>query len=203
MKNLKTIVFDLYNTLIEIKEPRHFFLKLFKKSKDGFDLELSSYLRLVMTKNTEQLISVLPDEFKELYEENKDILKEELSSVVVYEEVYDVLNKLKEDFNIFLISNLATPYKEPFFEKELNKYFQEVIFSCDYGSIKPEKRIFKEIEKITGSNPNEILIIGDSLKSDICIPKKLGWSFIRVKRNGEIKESFDVVNLKDVINRVY
>ncbi len=156
MNNTKTIVFDLYNTLIEIKESNHFFLKLFKNSENGFGIDVSTYLQFVMKNDLNELRNILPYEFSSLYDENFPDLELELNSVVVYNEVFKVLENLKKDYRIFLISNLASPYKEPFYSNNLDKYFEKMIFSCDYGFLKPDKEVFNEIEKSTGNKPDEI-----------------------------------------------
>ncbi len=78
MKTTKIIVFDLYNTLVEIKKPSKFFLRLFKEAKTGFNLDISSYLNLVMTKDIEELKQILPPDFDELYTKNKNLLNSEL-----------------------------------------------------------------------------------------------------------------------------
>ena len=186
MNNIKTIVFDLYNTLIEIKESNHFFLELFRNSKNGFDLEISAYLRLIMTVDIDELLDILPQEFENLYNKNIAELEKELDSVFIYDEVFDVLKDLKKDFTIFLISNLASPYKEPVFINGLDTFFDEMIFSSDYGYVKPNQEIFKEVEIITKNNPNEILMIGDSFKSDIVGANTMGWNYLQIKRDGNI-----------------
>lgn len=53
MTKIKTIVFDLYNMLVEIKRPDHFFLRLYKISHDGFGMDISLYLLLVMKNSVE------------------------------------------------------------------------------------------------------------------------------------------------------
>ncbi|WP_338762897.1 HAD family hydrolase [Bernardetia sp. ABR2-2B] len=198
MTNIKTIVFDLYNTLIEIKEPSNFFLKLFRTSKNGFDLEVKAYLRLIMTVDIDELMDVLPSEFENLYNENRHTLESELRSVVVYEEVIDMLEELKKDFTIFLISNLASPYKEPTFKFGLDKFFDKMIFSSDYGYVKPNQEIFKEIEIIAKNNPNEILMIGDSFKSDIVGANTMGWNYLQIKRDGNILKDYEIQNLTEI-----
>ncbi|WP_175578762.1 HAD family hydrolase [Tenacibaculum aiptasiae] len=198
MNTIKTMVFDLYNTLIEIKKPNHFFLKLFKISKNGFDIDFSSYLKLVMTKDINQLKSVLPIEFNQLYNKNIASLEEELNSVIVYEEVFDVLESLKQNFRIFLISNLASPYKHPFYEYNLDSYFEEMLFSCDIGYLKPDRFIFNEIEKLTNNTPNEILMIGDSFKSDILGAKKMNWNYLKVNRHSSSLKDYEITNLKEI-----
>ncbi len=198
MNNIKTIVFDLYNTLIQIKKSNHFFLKLFKTSQDGFGMDASSYLQLVMKNDVEELRSILPTEFSSLYDERFTDLTEELDSIVMYTEVIDVLQDLKQDFRIFMISNLASPYKKPVFSNNLDQYFEKMIFSCDYGFVKPDKEIFKEIEKITEDKPNEILMIGDSFKSDIIGAKNMKWNYLKINRNTPISKDYEIKDLSEI-----
>ncbi len=204
MNNIKTIVFDLYNTLIEIKKSNHFFLKLFKSSQDGFGMNVSSYLQLVMKNNVEELRSLLPTEFSCLYDENLGDLKNELESIIIiiiiiiYKWVTDVLQDLKQDFRIFLISNLASPYKKPVFSYNLDQYFEKMIFSCDYGFLKPENKIFKEIEKITDDKPNEILMIGDSFKSDIIGARNMKWNYLKINHNIPVFKNYEIKDLNEI-----
>ncbi|KXX66929.1 HAD family hydrolase [Flammeovirga sp. SJP92] len=198
MNNIKTIVFDLYNTLIEIKKSNHFFLKLFKSSQDGFGLDASSYLQLVMKNDLNKLRTLLPLEFSNLYDERLNDLTNELESVIIYTEVIDVLRDLKQNFRIFLISNLASPYKEPVFNNNLDHYFEKMIFSCDYGYLKPNDKIFKEIEKITNNEPSEILMIGDSFKSDIIGARNMKWNYLKINRTTPISKGYEIQDLREI-----
>ncbi|WP_106792736.1 HAD family hydrolase [Aquimarina sp. Aq78] len=198
MNNIKTIVFDLYNTLIEIKESNHFFLKLFKTSQNGFDMDVSAYLQLMMKNDLNQLRDILPPEFSTLYDKKLPELERELNSIVIYEEVFNVLKDLKKDFRIFLISNLASPYKEPVFYNNLDQYFEKMVFSCDHGFLKPDKEIFEEIEKLTSHKPNEILMVGDSFKSDIVGAKNMEWNYLRINRYTPISKEYEIKNLNEI-----
>lgn len=174
MKNIKVIVFDLYNTLVEITSNNRFFNKLYKESVTGFDLDISSYLHLVMTKNEDELFKILPNEFLKSFTDNQHVLNEELNSVIVFNDVLKSLSELKENYKLFLISNLAFPYKKPVYNLGLDHFFEDMIFSCDFGYVKPNEKIFQEIERITQVQPEQILMIGDSLKSDIEGANKVG-----------------------------
>ncbi|WP_299158885.1 HAD family hydrolase [uncultured Tenacibaculum sp.] len=190
MNNIKIIVFDLYNTLIEIKESNHFFFKLYKTSQNGFDLDLSSYFKLVMKNDINELKNILPIEFSILYDENKNDLEKELNSIIIYEEVFNVLRDL--------ISNLASPYKKPFFLNNLDSFFEKMIFSCDFGSLKPDQTVFKEIEKISGSKPSEILMVGDSFKSDILGAQNMKWHYLKINRCISASKEYEITTLKDI-----
>ncbi len=202
MKNIKTIVFDLYNTLIEIKESNHFFLRLFKISQNGFGMDVSTYLQLVMKNDLNELKAILPAEFCTLYNEKSADLEQELNSIIIYKEVFNVLEDLKKDFRIFLISNLASPYKEPAFYNNLDKYFEKMIFSSDYGFLKPDKKIFKEIEILTGNKPNEILMVGDSFKSDIVGAKNMEWNYLKINRYTPISKDYEIKDLNEIKKRL-
>ena len=202
MKNIKTIVFDLYNTLVEIKESNHFFLNVYKSSQNGFGITVSRYLQIVMKHELTELKSILPSEFSLLYNEKLPNLEREIKSIILYKEVIHVLEFLKNDYRIFLISNLASPYIEPVYNFKIDKYFEKMIFSCDCNLLKPEKNIFKKIEQITANKSNEILMIGDSFKSDILGAKNMGWSFLKVNRYNPISKDYEIKNLNELKKRL-
>nr|WP_317170557.1 HAD family hydrolase [Flammeovirga aprica] len=137
-------------------------------------------------------------EFSNLYDEKHNDLINELESVIIYSEVLNVLQDLKQNFRIFLISNLASPYKKSVFDNNLDHYFEKMIFSCDYGCLKPENDIFKEVEKITKNEPSEILMIGDSFKSDIIGARKMKWNYLKINRNTPITKGYEIKDLSEI-----
>ncbi len=202
MKDTKVIVFDLYNTLIEIQQSGHFFLEVFKASQNGFGMQTFEYIQLVMKNNIENLKSILPSEFSTLYHEKQKCLALELNSIIVYDEVVKTLEALKKEYKLFLISNLASPYKEPIFSNGLDQYFEEMIFSCDCGFLKPEIDIFKKVENITQCKANEILMVGDSFKSDVMGAKSVGWNYLKINRHISISEKYEIKSLEEIKDKI-
>jgi len=198
MSAIKVVVFDLYNTLIEIKESGNFFLKLYRMSQSGFGMRVLDYLQTVMTHDINDLMNVLPIEFKQLYISQKTDLQKELNSIIVYEEVFQILEDLKKDFKIYLISNLASPYKSPVFKNNLNVFFEGMIFSSDYGFLKPDKMLFREVERLSGSHSKEIVMVGDSFKSDVMGAKNMSWNYLKIKRKGNLLEDYEIRDLREV-----
>ncbi|WP_299833856.1 HAD family hydrolase [uncultured Tenacibaculum sp.] len=203
MKNIKVIVFDLYNTLVEIRNNNKFFLQLYKESLNGFNIDISLYLELVMTKNESELFEVLPDEFSELFRKYEHVLNEEVNSIFVYDEVLNSLQELQKKYRLFLISNLVFPYKKPVYNLDLNSYFETMIFSCDFGHMKPDEKIFREIEKRTKVESEEVLMIGDSLKSDIKGAEKMGWKSIQIDRKTNSNNLKAIKDLKELKKYLY
>ncbi len=200
MDNIKIIAFDLYNTLVEIKGSKHFFLKLYKFSKNGFGLKFSEYLTLIMTEELNELCRVLPTEFNDLYSLHKEILEKELNSVEVYKEVHNVLKDLSKSYRLVLISNLASPYKIPIYKLGLDVYFEYMLFSCEFGALKPDKILFRDVEKVMGVKASEILMVGDSFKADILGARNVGWNTLQLKRENYKSQHRKIDSLKKILN---
>ncbi|BDD03954.1 HAD family hydrolase [Aureibacter tunicatorum] len=198
----KTIVFDLFNTLVYIQKNNRFFIEIYKASENGFELSISEYLNLIMTNPIDRVIVLLGDKFKVLFEQKMDLLKEEIDSIIAFEETVEVLENLSKKFDLYLISNLASPYKAVLKDLNLEQYFIKTIFSCDTGYQKPEIKIFLEVEKDSGLEKGEILMVGDSLKADIKGSNMIGWNSLRICRNKDRLKNFEINNLKEIFQYI-
>ena len=128
---IEVIVFDLYNTLIEIKKKRNSFGHLYRNCHLQRVISFSDFINLVLTKDLKEIIDLLPSKFEFELEKQSPKFEEELNSIVTYQETYSVLSKLSEDYPLFLISNLASIYKRPFYDLNLSNWFEKAFFSCD------------------------------------------------------------------------
>ncbi len=191
----EVLVFDLFNTLIEIKDNRHFFSRLYGLSNNGFNVSTNEYRNLLLNTPIEGVFNVLPDEFEIFFNENISSLEAELNSTRLFEDSISVLEKLREQYTIILISNIASPYKKTFYDLGLDTYFEKVIFSCDVGLIKPEIQIFRIAENYSGKSGKQIMMIGDSEKSDINGAKKMNWKHVKISRKEMKKSKYTIVNL--------
>lgn len=81
----------------------------------------------------------------------------------------EILNKLQGIFKLAIITNGIKETQQGRFKKaDLNKYFEQIIISEEAGIAKPDKGFFDyTMDKIGFHNKKELLIIGDSLNSDI------------------------------------
>ena len=164
----KGIIFDLYGTLLETKVKTKPYLKLFR-SLGLTKEEMSLWSHKVQTENFTSF-----EELKELIKPGSTIytgqldyeLKEEIQNTFVYSDTISTLKRLKPHYRLFLLSNLATPYKECFYNEGLDEYFEKVFFSCDIGFRKPERGAYQTILDYSGLKPKQLLMIGDSKVSD-------------------------------------
>lgn len=85
------------------------------------------------------------------------------------EDAYELLKYLSEKYEIVIITNgLAEVQRARFEKSRLSKFFNHVIISDEVKCKKPDPRIFKiAMEKSSTNEKSEIMMIGDSLTSDI------------------------------------
>lgn len=166
---MKAIIFDLYNTLIYTEDRRNPYVDFFNSlglSKG----EIKIWLNEVLTnnyKNFDEILQVVkPNTY--LYTNKWDYeVKQEIKHTNVFDDTYFVLDSLKSKYKLFLLSNISTPYKEAFYNLKLDQYFDDVFFSCDIGYRKPKKEAFEYVMQKTGFKSNQMLMIGDSITSDL------------------------------------
>ena len=73
-----------------------------------------------------------------------------------------------------------------FSEREMRYFglfdkFKHVIFSSDFGHKKPDPRIFLEATKLMGLEPGEIMSIGDNFENDIVPSSRLGMKAMHIE----------------------
>ncbi len=84
----------------------------------------------------------------------------------------DVLVKMKQNYNAFLLSNTCEPHIAAFEHdlyiehgvKNFNDYFDEVYYSCRMGMRKPDKEIFEFVLKQNDLKPEDTVFIDDSIQ---------------------------------------
>ncbi len=90
----------------------------------------------------------------------------------VPEERLDILVKMKQNYNTFLLSNTCEPHIAAFESalyidhgvKNFNDYFDKVYYSCRMGMRKPDKEIFELVLKENELIAGETVFIDDSIQ---------------------------------------
>jgi putative hydrolase of the HAD superfamily len=99
-------------------------------------------------------------------------------------EARPVLEKLAETYPLQLVSNFYGNVDEVLRDFDIRKYFNGVIESAVVGVRKPDARIFMLGCVALGLNPEEVLVVGDSLKKDILPARSLGCQTAWIKGRG-------------------
>jgi len=97
----------------------------------------------------------------------------------VNEDVVSLLPVLKKNYKLFLLSNTNSIHQKYGWRKyEFLKYFDKLILSHEILSIKPEERIYREVEKASGLPSTDHFYI-DDIQEYVDAAKKIGWDAIR------------------------
>lgn len=132
------------------------------------------------------------------------LLTKELISIKVFDDTIKFLEHFSERYPLYLISNLSTHYKNPYFNLGLDKYFKRSIFSCEVGFVKPEREIYDLVIDSSGILPGSILMIGDSLYSDYQGATKAGMKALLLGRNSRrVVENRKINSLTELLHFPY
>jgi putative hydrolase of the HAD superfamily len=98
----------------------------------------------------------------------------------------DVLNALSGKANLHIITNGFQEIQHQKIQRTgLSPFFQQVITSERASAKKPSARIFNLAMKLTDAQPNNCLMIGDDLNTDIEGASQVGWKTIWFNRKNQ------------------
>jgi putative hydrolase of the HAD superfamily len=108
----------------------------------------------------------------------------------VYDDAIKCLETVPRDYNLALLTNGATDLqREKIICSGIEKYFKEVIISGEIGFGKPDKRIFQLALSRFGVSPEQAVMVGDSLQSDISGAKATGIKAVWLNRKGILRDN--------------
>jgi HAD superfamily hydrolase (TIGR01549 family) len=169
---IRGVVFDLFGTLLQIKSPQRPYKQLLKSSKGV--LSPHEFSISAMTSNqslsemTQSINKRLPVSQSINDEPLNLLLKKELDSIDMYQDVIPILHALRaRNIPFVCLSNLASPYAAPA-EKLLSPYSPKgILYSFSIGALKPDPHVFLLAADALSLPPASLLMIGDSFSSDV------------------------------------
>ena len=166
----KALIFDLYDTLIYC--PKEYKKRPYKRFFSDIGLtkqQMSGWVDRIMTNNFnsfEDIKNEINPEMEidiSIYQQD---LQEEIMSVRLFDDTLKTLERLRSKYKIYLLSNLATPYKTCYFELGLNDLIEKPFFSCDLGDMKPNRSFYNMVIEYSQLAPKDIIMIGDNPTAD-------------------------------------
>ena len=95
------------------------------------------------------------------------------------EDVISLLPILKTDYKLFLLSNTDSIHQKYGWQKyEFLKYFDKLILSHEMGSVKPEEKIYRKVEEVSGFSSEEHFYI-DDIQEYVDAAINLGWDAVQ------------------------
>ncbi|MGM9799335.1 MAG: HAD family hydrolase [Muribaculaceae bacterium] len=99
-------------------------------------------------------------------------------------EASETLAALAEKYPMVLVSNFYGNVEEVLRDFDIRKYFNGIIESAVVGVRKPDPRIFMLGVVALGLKPEEVLVVGDSLRKDILPARSIGCKTAWIKGKG-------------------
>jgi putative hydrolase of the HAD superfamily len=209
MPKIRAVIFDYYNTLIDIRTD---------EEKSEVYRFLSLYLQYYGLSMNEQNLKAALDHEKKQYLKTKDEAYPEIDIEVVFSSILEKegicspfgaescckLFRLlsRERFQLFPDSipvlkeikrsgysmGVVSDAQKVFCLEEgemlgLNQFFDHIVLSTQYGFRKPDPRLFNIACSLLGVEPAQAVYIGDELRKDVKGSKQAGLSAILVNRN--------------------
>ncbi|MEK6938631.1 MAG: HAD family hydrolase [Nanoarchaeota archaeon] len=116
-----------------------------------------------------------------------------------YKEVKEVLEKLKKEHTLVLVSNTDCFSEIRVLEKfGLLKYFDKTFYSYEMGLLKTDKRFFDQVLFELNVTLEDCVLVGDSLQSDIQAAKQANIKAILIDRKNLREFSPKIASLTEL-----
>ena len=207
---VKAILFDFWGTLIEngafpspVRQVKYFLnLKTLP-----FPLYIIQFERAFMREEFDDLYKAFEnvcDEFKikptqalldrlvGMWNKNKMLAKP-------FPETIEVLEKLKKDYKLVLVSNTDSFSVEEVIEKyDLKKYFDSMILSYQVGMLKTNPKMFDKALESVGVSKEDAIMVGDSIESDMVGARNAGVKGVLIDRRDKREYENKILSLKEL-----
>lgn len=189
---IKAIYFDLFFTLI---------VPTYREENNEFDIldlsvnEWENYaesdvlyqeraLGLVKTEREiiDKIVSTIPFDISDIQKEKVLLARENRMKAALQNvsmDIIDVLKKLKDnDIKLGLISNADIIDCKYWNQSQLSPIFDDVIFSCNVGMLKPDRRIYELAMQHLNVLSSECLFVGDGGSNELYGAKSVGMKTV-------------------------
>jgi len=194
-KRYSVIIFDLGNTLIRFDHNISA-----KKFANLFHLDSEEVRKLFFDSDLTQAFErgqISPKDFHARITRHLGVKMPFRDFVSIWNDIFwldegscAIARRLKEDYKLFLLSNISRLHYE-YIEKKFDilKIFDEIILSFAVGAIKPERIIFEDAIKRAGGDKSAVLYIDD--REDL-IKEALRFGIESIKYEDSVKLEKDL-----------
>ena len=103
------------------------------------------------------------------------------------EDVISLLPELKKNYKLLLLSNTDSIHQKYGWQKyEFLKNFDVMIISHEVGAVKPEEKIYREVERASGFPSEEHFYI-DDIQEYVDAAKEIGWDAVLFENYEKLK----------------
>ncbi|MBU9712150.1 HAD family hydrolase [Evansella tamaricis] len=122
----------------------------------------------------------------------------------VYEESFKVLDKLKGNYKLLLLTNGSPDLQQTKLKitPELVPYFDQIVISGAFGRGKPDPSIFEHALSLVSLHKHEVIMVGDNLMTDILGASRVGirsvWINRHNKERNEVEPTYEIQHLEEL-----
>ena len=171
-------------------------LKIMRRWAPGYQLHTWLNALVEFGVNDESLAKLLAKTFQD----------HRRSRHIVYSDVEPVLNELRQDYTLALITNGAPQLQRDKIKgSKLGHFFETTVISGDLGVGKPDPKIFETVLDRLRISAETAVMVGNSLNSDIAGAQQVGikavWLNREAKENdNSVKPDYEISNLNELHN---
>lgn len=136
-------------------------------------------------------------------------VEERKKAPYLYEDTLAVLNELKGNYQLVLLTNGSPSLQNLKLEitPEIPPYFDHIIISGDFGKGKPDVSLFEYMMEKAGITAEEGIMVGDNLNTDILGSSRIGMRNVWINREAKVNESevtptYEVTSLTEFLELV-
>lgn len=205
---IKGVIFDLWGTLVDngVRSPLYETYKIIRPRMAYTDF-VPKFEQAVMTQDFKSQTEAFEEGFKALDVMPKDWLIDKLVGVwnsntilsKLYDETIEVLEALKKKkLKLAIISNLPSFSAQVIEKFNLDKYFDTIILSYDAGILKTNPKMFEQVLKKIKLQRHEVLMVGDSMETDVAGAILAGVKPILLDRKNKRVYEDRILDLKEL-----
>lgn len=107
----------------------------------------------------------------------------------VYEDTFSILDALKGQVKLLLLTNGSPDLQQEKLDglPELSPYFDAIVISGNFGEGKPSERLFAHALAQIGAAPDEAIMVGDKLTTDVLGANRAGIVSVWLNRHGTVR----------------
>ncbi|EKQ56670.1 MULTISPECIES: YjjG family noncanonical pyrimidine nucleotidase [unclassified Clostridium] len=136
---------------------------------------------------------------------SKSYMKHLANASFLYKDSINLVNDLSISYKLVILTNGLTDVQDKRIRKSIiSKYFEDIIISEEVGVSKPNPKIFElSLNNINYRNKEKVLMVGDSLTSDILGGLNFGidtcwFNPSNIINKTEIKPTFEISSLLEL-----
>jgi len=122
-------------------------------------------------------------------------------AVTLYPEVIDVLEKLKDNYELVVISNSSRLFLE-ITTRPIQHYFKHIYSTLSDLKMMKDPQAYLEICRLLSVSPSEMVHVGDSIELDYLKAKKAGILAFCLDREGKRKGRRFIKDLRELLPRL-